>query len=232
MGHLLPASHGKDGWGAGRVSLLPTWRRAGPGWAQCLPGCVCQLAPFGHQQGLLGLAGIPGCQGVLGAELGGPPPDHVWVTLGLVPEEACSAPSPGRPPGPASVAAPPAKSATSPVRVSGLGCGWVRSSSPGPRPPPTSHHPLVPSCTQTTCRPRSSGRCRTSRGSWMPWSSGAWSWRSVCERLRGVSAPHTLGWAPLSSPGRASLPAQHPDLASGSMALGPSARPHPARSSP
>lgn len=139
MGRLLPASYGKDGWGAGMMSLLPTWRRAGPGWARCLPGCVCQLAPFGHQQGLLGLAGIPGCQGILGGRAGWAPSDHVWVTLGLVP-----APSPGRPPGPASVAATPAKSATSPVRVSGLGCGWVRSSAPGPQPPPPLTTPSSP----------------------------------------------------------------------------------------
>lgn len=75
----------------------------------------------------------------------------------------------------------------------------------GPASPTAPQHPSVPSCTLTTCPRRSRDRCRTSPGSWTPWSSRAWSWRSVCARPRGVSHGH-------AAPGRASpLPRARPD---------------------
>lgn len=131
--------------------MLLTWRRAGAqvgtGTSGTGPGSVCGLSPFGHQpglpRGLPGAAGKPGCRGCLGRMgLGGgsgPLPDHTWVTLGPVPEEACPAPSPVRPSGPAGIPVPPGEAVPSPVRVSRLGCRWVRGSAPGaPRP-----HPLT-----------------------------------------------------------------------------------------
>lgn len=122
----------------------------GTGTSGTGPGSVCELSPFGHQpglpRGLLGAAGKPGCRGCPGRMgLGGgsgPRPDHAWVTLGPVPEEACPAPSPGRPSGPAGIPVPPGESVPSPVRVSRLGCRWVRGSAPGgPPPPPPSPRP-------------------------------------------------------------------------------------------
>ena len=106
----------------------------------CLPAHTLQApaGAAGHGRHTR-MPGRPGGQGWVG-----PTADHVWVMLGLVPEEARPAPSPGRPPGPASVAALPAKSAASPVRVSGLGHGWVRSSAPGPTAAPHLSPPAHP----------------------------------------------------------------------------------------
>lgn len=128
MGHLLPASCGKGGWGA---SCQPRGGQ-GPGEHRVSWDLSASLHSSGTSRGCWAWQAYQDARASRGAGLGGPTADHVWVMLGLVPEEAHPAPSPGRPPGPAGVAAPPAKSAASPVRVSGLGWGWVRSSAPGP----------------------------------------------------------------------------------------------------
>ncbi|XP_064222699.1 MICAL-like protein 2 isoform X1 [Aotus nancymaae] len=49
-------------------------------------------------------------------------------------------------------------------------------------------------CTPTTSpRRRSRGSCRTLRGSWTPWSSVVWSWRSGCGRPREMTL-RTASW--------------------------------------
>lgn len=185
--------------------VLLTWRRAGArvDWALMgtEPASACDLLPFRHQwgrpRGQLGRAGKPG-----GGAGGVPGGGAWWAQLSGV--RPPSRPRLGRlgpgAPGPGGSSCPFSREA--PGSGQCPGSTWQGSDLPSqgesagmgvgeglsPAPPGAPHQPCVPSCTLTSCpRKRSSGRCRTSSGSWTPWSSAAWSWRSACGPPRGVS---------------------------------------------